>query len=102
MTTKFKGKEFKGMSRFALIIMMNKRGGIPYPPTDSINWRLSLYRLYLGLNQMKFSKKVGISQGSTCDIEYGKTTPNAFTLQKIGRIKEQPVDIEWLLLGDDV
>lgn len=100
MVKKFRGEEFEGMSRTVLIKGMRKHPGTNSPHVGSINWRLSLYRLYLGLNQRDFASLIGLSQGSMCDIESGKSGPSCGTLQKFARIKEKRVDIFWLLTGE--
>jgi len=96
---KFKGAGYEVISKPDLIKIMGKHPGTRTPHVNSINWRISLYRLHLELNQNKFSKLLGISQGSICDIESGKSDPCCLTIQKIARIKKKPVDIMWLLLG---
>jgi len=100
MTDKFRGEDFKGLSRAVLIPLIKKHTGTECPPVDSINWRISLYRVCLELTQQQFSRRVGIAQATLCEIESGKSFPSCLTIQKIARLKDRPVDIMWLLLGE--
>jgi transcriptional regulator with XRE-family HTH domain len=47
------------------------------------------------MNQVDFSKKIGISQGRLSEIEQDKTKPSAKTLIELR--KQFNVDLNWLL-----
>jgi transcriptional regulator with XRE-family HTH domain len=47
------------------------------------------------MNQVDFSKKIGISQGRLSEIEQDKTKPSAETLIELR--KQFNVDLNWLL-----
>jgi transcriptional regulator with XRE-family HTH domain len=64
---------------------------------DTLGGRLKLYRKKIGMNQKQFAAKLGISQGSLCDIENGKTEPSAQTLTSIS--ENTHMNLRWLLTG---
>ena len=65
---------------------------------EGVGKRLFHYRDSLGINVIKFSKKIKISQGTLSELENGISAPSARTLANLCAYTN--VDIEWLLTGN--
>lgn len=62
---------------------------------DTIGGKVKSIRKELELNQLEFSRILGISQGRLSEIEQDKTKPSAETLIEMKR--KANVDLNWLL-----
>lgn len=62
---------------------------------DTIGGKVKSIRKELELNQVEFSRMLGISQGRLSEIEQDKTKPSAETLIEMKR--KANVDLNWLL-----
>lgn len=51
------------------------------------------------LNQIEFSQRIGVSQGTLSELEQNKYNPSLETIQAI--IKVLDVNAAWLLFGDE-
>jgi transcriptional regulator with XRE-family HTH domain len=65
---------------------------------ETVGERFRHLRLSNGLNQVDFSKSIGISQGSLSEIEKGKTNPSIDTV--IATSKAFGISTDWLLKGE--
>jgi transcriptional regulator with XRE-family HTH domain len=64
--------------------------------TDTIGQKIKKIRKANEMNQVEFSKMIGISQGRLSEIETDITKPSAETL--IALRKRFKVDLNWLLI----
>ncbi len=83
--------------REKLIIKRVKKG----LSTNSLGFRLELFRVHLGPDTYKISILLRISQGSYSEIQSDKSKPSCTTLIKIIELTDNPIDLEWLLLGNN-
>lgn len=73
-------------------VMIAMKGG------DTLNDRIKLLRKKLGLTQVDFGAKVGISGGAVSQIESGSNVPSEPVIRAISR--EFGVDYVWLKTGE--
>jgi transcriptional regulator with XRE-family HTH domain len=62
---------------------------------DTIGLKVRGIRKKHNMNQIEFSKKIGVSQGRLSEIEQDKTKPSADTLMQLR--KHFKIDLNWLL-----
>jgi transcriptional regulator with XRE-family HTH domain len=66
----------------------------------SLGDRIRLIRKTNRLNQIEFSNKIGISQGTLSELEKDKYSPSLETILSIHR--EFQTNLDWFLLGEKV
>jgi transcriptional regulator with XRE-family HTH domain len=67
---------------------------------SSIGLKIRNIRKQLGMNQVDFSKSIGISQGNLSEIELGNCKPSSDTLLAIR--EHFGTDLNWLLSNDNL